>query len=284
MGLRSLPSLSDEDMGILSALITKECGIKMPSTKRCLLESRLQKRLRVLRLNTFEEYCNYLLSDEGRSFELVHCIDLVTTNKTDFFREASHFRALEEQLLPSILRTSKRESRSFYRFWSAGCSTGEEPYTLAMVLSEFKDTHPQFDFSILASDVSTRVLDKARLGIYNENIVAPVPDALKVKYLLQSKDRRKDLVRVTPHLRSKITFKHLNFMDDQFHIREKMDVIFCRNVLIYFDRETQEKIINKFCQQLVPGGYLFLGHSETINGMNLPLDTVGTTIYRRHSA
>jgi chemotaxis protein methyltransferase CheR len=275
------PSLSDDDLHILSTFIYDTCGIKMPSSKKVMIESRLQKRLRTLGIDSFSNYCDYLFSDEGKSSELTHCIDAITTNKTDFFREASHFDYLTTQALPALIKTGDAGYKRRFTVWSAGCSTGEEPYTLAMVLSEFAETRPGFDFSILATDISTRVLDKAKLGVYEESDVSPVPDKLKSKYLLRSKDSSKGLVRIVPRLRAKVLFKRLNFMDNHFNIPDAVDVIFCRNVIIYFDRLTQERLMNKFFHHLVPGGHLFIGHSETLSGMDVPFISMVPTIYRK---
>ncbi|HYA86855.1 MAG TPA: protein-glutamate O-methyltransferase [Nitrospirota bacterium] len=273
-------SLSDDDLHSLSRFIHGECGIKMPLSKRVMLESRLQKRLRALGIKTFKDYCVYLFSEEGKSGELTHCIDAITTNKTDFFREANHFDYLTSQALPALIESPESRCKKQFTVWSAGCSTGEEPYTLAMVLNEFAEIMPGFDFKVLATDISTQVLDKAKLGVYAQESVSPVPEELKMKYLLRSKDRRKGLVRIVPRLREKVVFQRLNFMESHFNIREKVDVIFCRNVIIYFDRSTQETLMNKFCRYLMPRGYLFLGHSETLHSMDVPLVSVAPTIYR----
>ena len=275
-----MPSLSTDDLDALRLFIHEECGIKLPPAKKIMLESRLRKRLRILGIGTFRQYRDYLFSDEGKRSELTHCIDAVTTNKTDFFREDSHFQYLTSEALSALIDAEGAGRGKRLAFWSAGCSTGEEPYTLAMVLSDYAETRPGFDFSILATDISTRVLEKARIGVYDQESVAPVPEALKSKYLMRSKDRSKDLVRIAPNLRRKIEFQKLNFMDNRFNIRDKVDVIFCRNVIIYFDKPTQERLMNKFCRHLAPGGFLFLGHSETLNSMNVPLIAVAPTIYR----
>ncbi len=273
-------SLSDNDLDSLSRFIHENCGIKMPPSKRVMLESRLQKRLLALGIKTFKDYTEYLFSEEGKCSELAHCIDAITTNKTDFFREANHFDYLTSHALPALIKSNDTGSKNRFTVWSAGCSTGEEPYTLAMVLSEFAETMSGFDFQVLATDISTRVLDKAKLGIYAQESVSPVPEELKSKYLLRSRDRRKGLVRIVPRLREKVLFERLNFMESHFNIRGKVDVIFCRNVIIYFDRSTQEKLMNTFCRYLLPGGYVFLGHSETLNSMDVPLVSVAPTIYR----
>ncbi|TAN44482.1 MAG: chemotaxis protein CheR [Nitrospirae bacterium] len=279
--LSSRPAgMDDKDFHRLSCFIEEECGIKMPPSKKVMLESRLQKRLRMHGIQTFKEYCDFLFSPEGTQQEMVHMIDVVTTNKTDFFREPGHFEYLANKVLPELCSGRAAIARTFM-VWSAGCSTGEEPYTLTMVLSEFKEKSPDFKFMILATDISTRVLDAARYGVYDEETVGPVPFEMKRKYLLRSKDRSKGLVRIIPELRSLVRFRRLNFMEGDFGMREPMDIIFCRNVIIYFDRKTQENLINRFCKHMRPGGHLFLGHSETINGLNVPLVQVAPTVYRR---
>ncbi len=271
-------ALTDKDFRRFSALIAGVCGIKMPDVKKHMLESRLRKRLRSLEMHSFRDYYEFLTSPEGRQVEMVPMIDAVTTNKTDFFREPAHFTYLTENVLPELLpsMTSNR-----VKIWSAGCSSGEEPYTLAMVLSEYARTREHFTFSILATDICTSVLEAAHRGVYDEEKIAPVPHELRKRYLMRSKDRNRKIVRMAPEMRSLITFRRLNFLDNGYGIRDRMQIIFCRNVLIYFDRPTQEKVINNFCRHLQPGGHLFLGHSETINGLDVPLVQVNSTIYRK---
>jgi chemotaxis protein methyltransferase CheR len=273
--------INDRDFARLSSFIHSEYGIKMPEGKRVLLESRLRRRLRVLGMHSYSEYCDYLFSPEGAQNELIHMIDVVTTNKTDFFREPKHFDFLVHTALPELMKLYGANIRRKYTIWSAGCSTGEEPHTLAMVLSEFAERQHGFYFSILATDISTRVLEHARRGIYREEVIEPVPMAMKMKYLLKGRDSNRGLFRVVPQLRSLIDFRRLNFMDSDFGIKEPVDMIFCRNVIIYFDRPTQENLLNRFCRQLIPGGYLFMGHSETLNGMNVPLVSAGAMVYRK---
>ncbi len=275
--------LSDSDFRRLSGLIHTECGIKMPEVKKVMLAARLHKRLRNLGIGTFNEYCQYLFSPQGVENELYHLIDAVTTNKTDFFREPAHFEFLTRTALPEII---VRKGGGFLKklmIWSAGCSTGEEPYTLAMVIKEFAERHPGFSFdcSILATDISTRVLEKARHAVYDAERALPVPELLKKKYLLRSRDRNRGLVRIVPELRKMVRFRRLNFIENDFGMREMLDIIFCRNVIIYFDRSTQAGLLNKFCGQLVPGGYVFMGHSETLHGLDVPLVQVAPTVYRK---
>jgi len=271
--------LSQEDFAKLSSFIYRESGIKMPPVKRIMLQSRLQKRLKELRMTTFKEYCNYVFSKEGLNNEIIHMLDVVSTNKTDFFREPVHFDFLSSTVLPAYYSDSKLKKH--FKIWSAGCSSGEEPYTIAIVLFEFFESHPGFDFSILGTDISTRILQNAIDAVYKEDKVIGVPLELKKKYFLKSKDRQNPTVKMGPLLRSKLRFERLNFMDNSYLINESFDVIFCRNVLIYFDRETQESVINKLCTKLSTGGYFFLGHSESILNMNVPLKQIKPTIYQK---
>ena len=276
--------LLQKDFNRLSAFIHSEYGIEMPPMKRLLLESRLQKRLRDLGMGTFKEYCDYLFSKEGKDRELIHFIDKITTNKTDFFRESDHFDFLLQKTLPGITGAGSRLSQPL-RIWSAGCSTGEEPYTLAMVLNEFQDANPsaRLQYSILGTDISMEVLKIAKEAIYSESRVAPIPMAMKKKYLLKSKERRRKLVKIVPNLRKKIQFMRLNLMDSSYSIEKQFDIVFCRNVIIYFDKKTQEEILKKLCGMLKVGGYFFQGHSESTHGFQLPLKAVYPTIYERTS-
>lgn len=272
--------LSDKVFNRFSSFIYDEVGIKLPHAKKTMLEARLNKRLKVNGFRSFEEYADYVFSSEGRNEELVDLIDVVTTNKTDFFREPAHFEYLVKHAIPTLIDSHDAGFRKPFKIWSAGCSTGEEPYTMSIVLSEFAESQPGFKSSILATDISTVVLAKAKNAIYAEDRVDTIPLQLKKKYLLKSKDKCKPLVRMSPSLRAMIQFRRLNFMED-FGMQEQMDVIFCRNVIIYFDKPTQERLLNKFCKQLVKGGYLFLGHSETLSGLNVPLTPVASTVYRK---
>ncbi|MDM8535506.1 CheR family methyltransferase [Desulfobacterales bacterium HSG17] len=279
----SFESMSDKIFVKFSSFIQNELGIKMPEAKRTMLQARLQKRLRKLGIESFNEYHEFVFSKRGQDEELHNMIDAVTTNKTDFFREPQHFDTLVQTVIPELIRSYGMGIRKKALLWSAGCSSGEEVYTLAMVLNEFKTRIPDFNFSILGTDISTKVLKNAALGIYSHEKIEPVPLPLRRKYLLKSRDKDKNLVRVIPGLRVNTFFRRLNFMDSNFGIRQPADIIFCRNVLIYFDRETQEKVLNRLCQYLVSGGYLFTGHSETLNGLNVPLVQTTSTVYKKSS-
>jgi chemotaxis protein methyltransferase CheR len=246
-----------------------------------MLESRLQKRLKKLEINSFSLYCDFLFSQEGLQNELLSMIDLVTTNKTDFFREPVHFDYLSQNLLPQFANSIKNQGNRIFKFWSAGCSTGEEPYTLAMVLNEFKEINPEFNYKILATDLSATALKKAQAAVYELSRVEPVPLPLKRKYLLKNKDKTKNLVRIVAELRMRVEFRRMNFLESNYAINDMMDLIFCRNVIIYFDRKTQERVINNMVSNLRPGGYFVSGHSETLSGMDIPIKQVAPTIHRK---
>ena len=273
----TLTRLKSSEFQILASLVYSHCGIHLSEVKKVMLESRLQKRLRALQLTSFNDYIEYVSSKEGIENELVHMIDVVTTNKTDFFREPVHFEYLKERLLPEFAEETKFNRP--LRAWSSACSTGEEPYTLAMVLQDFALLHGRFSYNILASDISTQVLQKASLAIYNANYVNMLPMGVKRKYFLKSKDIVKPTARIVPGIREKVDFFRFNLMDNEYDVEGDLDMVFCRNVLIYFDRATQQKVVSKLANKLRPGGYLFIGHSESLHQFDLPLTQVKPTIF-----
>lgn len=272
-------SLSNAEFEKLRNLIYAESGINLGSDKKTMLEIRLRRRVKSLDLPSLSEYCGQVFGPQGLEHELVHLIDVVTTNKTDFFREAGHFDYLVTKALPDL--AARHGSYRTSLVWSAGCSTGEEPYTLAMVLSEYAQSSAGFRFSVLATDISTEVLAKASAGIYKSEQAVPIPAALRKKYFMRSRDPASDLVRVVPELRTLVDFKRMNFMNADFDLPQAPEIIFCRNVIIYFDRQTQEKLLKKLTRLLAPGGYFFAGHSESLQGMDLPLIPVAPSAYRK---
>ena len=274
--------LKKEDFTRLGSFIQSSIGIKMPKQKKVMVEARLRKRLRNLKLASYTDYCDYLFSKQGMEKELVNLIDVITTNKTEFFREADHFDFMVQSIFPGMVN---RRYKKRISIWSAACSTGEEPYTLAMIMEEYTKRNPEnsFEYDILATDISNEVLTKAKEAIYIESRVENMPIDLKKEYLLRSKDRSKKLVRIIPELRKKVTFQHLNLMDEKYEIKRRMDIIFCRNVIIYFERKTQEKLLNRLCEYLKPDGYIFMGHSEVLAGLDLPLKSIAPTVYQKVS-
>jgi chemotaxis protein methyltransferase CheR len=265
----------------LADFVTAATGIRMPAGKRTMLESRLRRRVLAMGLDSFAAYCDHVLSGRAAEAERVELIDAVTTNKTDFFREPHHFEHLARQALPALVAATGAGTRRPLRVWSAACSTGEEPYTLAMVLAEEATRRDGFAWAVLGTDVSSRVLRVARDAVYREDQVAPVPAALRTRYLMRSRDAARGIVRVVPELREQVSFAWLNFMDADWAVGQPFHAIFCRNVLIYFDAPTQATIVRRLLEHLLPGGFLYLGHSETVNGMAVPVTTVAPTVYRK---
>ncbi len=267
--------LSEKDFQAFSEFIYSEYGIKMPPVKRVMLQGRLLKRIRELNMKSYSEYKEYFFSKDGQKKEIFNFLNVVTTNKTDFFREPVHFDFLRDEVLP------QHNGNGFFKVWSAGCSSGEEPYTISIVMNEYKRLSPGFNFSIHGSDISNKVLNKAAKGVYPESKISLLPLEMKKRYFLKSKDRINPTVRVKPELQKNIALKHVNLMDGHYDMNESFDVIFCRNVLIYFDRATQEKVIGKLCNYLKPGGIFFIGHSESLSGMDVPLEHIKPTIFRK---
>ncbi len=268
--------VSRRNFAQLADYIYSTAGIKMPESKKTMLEGRLRRRMRALSLPSLDAYCDHLFVDGGLENEGLHLLNAVTTNKTDFFREPAHFDYLRAEVLPELLNQRVDPVRA----WSAACSTGMEPYTLAMVLDDFASSHGGPSYGILATDLDTDVLATARAGIYSTEAIEPVPAALR-RYVARSRDARRDEVRMVPELRSAIGFARLNLMDEQYPIGDPMHLIFCRNVLIYFDKPTQRRVVARLVDCLAYGGHLFLGHSESIAGHDLPLEQVANTVFRR---
>ncbi|WP_419785724.1 CheR family methyltransferase [Pseudodesulfovibrio sp.] len=274
-------TMGDKEFSRFSQLIHSEFGIKMPPTKKILLQSRFQKRLRALGMTTYKEYCDYVFSPEGREAERSQLIDVVTTNTTHFFREPKHWDIMNNIVLPELWQRSIGRGTPL-RLWSAGCSSGEEPYTLSMLLTEFAAKASGFDFAILATDISNDILRKAMRAVYAMEKAEEIPMDMKKKYVLKSKSRTNPLIKIDEPIRRKVSFQRLNFMGD-FKLQNQQDIIFCRNVVIYFDRQTQVTLFNKFCHNLKHGGYLFIGHSESLSGMTLPLRQVAPTVFQKTS-
>lgn len=274
------PALNEKQFKHIASYIESTVGIKMPIEKKLMMQSRLNSRLKSLNFHNFEEYINFVFSKTPEAeVELVKLVDAMTTNLTEFFREPAHFDYLTDIVLPKYAK----EDRTNIKLWSVGCSSGQEPYTLSIVMSEFlrKNQTSIRDFSVLASDVSTRVLKKGINAVYEIDTITNLPLDLKKRYFLKGKNQFHNEVRIKPELRKHVKFMHLNVMNEDFGFRDTMQIIFCRNMLIYFDKPTQENVINKFLRYLEPGGYLFLGHSETIFGMDLPFKSVAPTVFQR---
>jgi len=273
--------LSDNELKRISNFIGKTVGIQLPNAKRTLVEGRLRKRLRILEFNDFKSYLDYTLNSADGELEKLQLIDVITTNKTDFYREADHFDYLVNSAIDNVEDNRKKASRREINIWSAGCSTGEEAYTLSIELNEVAARKDNIVFNILATDISHSCLSKASRGVYTERQIQPIPIELRKKYLLRSSRAGEALVKMGPELRHRIAFKRLNLMADSFSLPDKMDVIFCRNVMIYFNNKLREELVAKFEESLFNGGYLFVGHSESLNGIKTTLKQVAPMIYQK---
>jgi chemotaxis protein methyltransferase CheR len=277
----SVDRLNDRDFRRLAAFIHDYSGIKMPATKQTMVEGRLRKRVSATGLGNLTEYCRYLFDEDGLATETLHLIDVVTTNKTEFFREPDHFRFLADVIVPRLLSERRTGGETLIKVWSTASSIGAEPYTLAMVLDDASRRLESFRTSILATDISTRVLETAVKAIYPEAMIDPVPQEMRKRYLLRGKNKSQGLVRLVPEIRRQVQFGRLNLMETSYPVDRDMDVIFCRNMLIYFDKPTQQAVLARLCDHIRTGGCLVLGHSETLAGFGLPLKPIGPTVFRR---
>lgn len=269
--------LSDRNFKRLAELIHNYSGIKMPVSKRTMLEGRLRRRMRALAVETLEDYCRFLFDRDGLQAELIHLMDAVTTNKTDFFREPAHFQFLRSHALAQFAQSGGRAIKA----WSAACSIGAEPYSLAMVLEENRRSGHGQDYSILCTDLCTQVLNEAVAGRYQASMIGPVDMDLRRRYVRRARDPRSTEVRIAPALRAKLRFARLNLMDETYPVDHDLDLIFCRNILIYFDKPTQAKVLGRLTGHLRRGGYLFIGHSESIVGIDLPVTQIANTVFQR---
>jgi len=270
-------TMSDKEFRQLGDYIYQNFGIRMPNEKHVMLQARLQKRLKEHNMTNFTQYIDYVMSPAGQSGELIEMVNQVSTNKTDFFREAQHFDFMTNTTLTEYKNDPAQSTK--IKIWSSASSSGEEPYTIAMVMDNWCKQNPGYDFSVFGTDISTKVLQNCVDAVYTMDKIQPIPLEFKKKYLLKHKDPSVQNVRIKPELRQKCSFARLNLMDDYYPINETFDIVFCRNVLIYFDKETQEKVINKLCTKLRKGGYFFLGHSESIMDINVPLKQIKPTIF-----
>jgi chemotaxis protein methyltransferase CheR len=257
-------------------IVYDRTGINLSEAKREMVYSRLSKRLRQLGLNGFREYCE--LIEEDNSNELGNFINSITTNLTAFFREKHHFDFLKQTLVPSIVNEGRPGNT--IRIWSAGCSTGEEPYSLAITMTEALRSFSGWSAKILATDLDTAVLETGRNGIYGVDRVKGLPESVVKKWFNKGSGGNEGKVRVKSELRQMIMFKQLNLMGE-WPVKQGIDILFCRNVVIYFDKPTQSKLFERFANHLRPEGYLFIGHSENLYKVSERFDLLGQTIYRK---
>ncbi len=275
--------MSEKERIDISSFIETRFGIKMPPVKKILLTSRLSKRLNALGCKSYGEYYQYIITEKGSRDEFHIFADLVSTHETGFFREPQHFEFLYKKILPQLLEDRGAGVKSDLRVLSSACSTGEEAYTVSVTLAEFARNNniKQYSYKITGTDISTKVVNAAARGVYHQSRISTLPLEYRKRYFMKGKGTKSELVRVIPELRASAEFFYMNLMDETYHFTENFDVIFFRNAMIYFDRENQKKILSRLTNHLKPGGYLMIGHSETMSGYNLPLRCVATTIYRR---
>lgn len=270
--------LTQADFEKLSRLIYEQSGIALHEGKKDLVRARLGKRLREGKFKSFRDYYQFVVQDESGE-ELVSLLDSISTNLTSFFREQVHFDFLQTDLLPRWRAARPGRDKTLH-IWSAGCSSGEEVYSIAITLLESLGTPEKWKIRILASDISTRVLKKAAAGIYETERVRSLPPAIVKKYFLRGENNWRDHVKIKNSLKELVTFKRVNLMEP-FSFQKTFDCIFCRNVMIYFDKKTQEVLVNRFYQNLQPEGVLFIGHSESLTGIQHPFQYVRPAVYRK---
>ncbi|TAL29783.1 MAG: chemotaxis protein CheR [Spirochaetes bacterium] len=274
-GAFTIRELGDRDFAKFRDIIYEESRIKLSEMKKALVQARLMMRLRELRLSDYGEYYDYL--QENYDAEIVNLINCITTNKTDFFRESKHFDFLREVVFPQFRASGKKKMR----IWSAGCSTGEEPYTIAICVLDFFGGVPQEDIKILATDIDTAVLGVAEKGVYKESILETVERETARRYFLRGTGVNEGKYRVRDEVKSLVRFRKLNLLEEHYPMSGPFDAIFCRNVIIYFDKDTQRTLFDRFHRYVADDGYLFVGHSETLAGVTDKFTFIKSTIYRK---
>lgn len=280
----SIVNIEDREFNFLKDIIYDKTGISLAPHKKIMLQSRLNIRLRQNQLTSFVDYVNKLKTDKiFLNTEIPEIINRITTNKTDFFRENHHFDYLKTTAFPMLEEKAKLSGRKKLRIWSSASSTGEEPYTLAITVCEYFVGKPGWDIKIYASDIDTNVLETAQRGTYKEDRLAPVKLEYKIKYFTHRETEREKEYTAKPILKDLLIFKKINLLEEPYPIQEKIDIIFCRNVIIYFDKPTQQKIFSQMEKILVDDGILIIGHSETMFGISENFKFLGHTIYQKKS-
>jgi chemotaxis protein methyltransferase CheR len=277
--LTSIDPIESESYDFIRGLVYDHSGINLGDDKTELVRSRLQKRLRILGLKSFKEYCALLNSSSGAD-EIPALLDVISTNVTDFFREWSHFEFIRDRVLPEW-RSGPEKTGSIFRAWSAACSSGEEPYSLSILLNECLRRESGAGWKIMATDLSTRMLATAERAIYRqERVKLPQSEWLR-RYFQQGRGNVAGYYRVKAEVRQTVEFSRLNLMETQYRFPQKFHTIFCRNVMIYFDRKTQEQLVPRLAEQLEPGGYLMVGHSESLVSITHGLKCIKPSIYQK---
>ena len=273
--------LSNEEFELFRRLIYDSCGISLSSSKKELVKARLSKRLTKVGIDTFKDYHKYVTKTDRTGKELVHLIDSISTNKTDFFREKKHFDLLNTSILPSLISSKTKAGIKKLRIWCAASSSGEEPYTLAMTVFNHLKPNNGWDVKILATDISTKILQKAINGIYRKELLKDIPPGTISTHFSSVLYENTNCYKVNDHLKGIVTFRKFNLMTSEFPFKNPFDFIFCRNVMIYFDPETQNRLVSKFYDCLPKDGYLFIGHSETLSRSNTSFKYIQPAVYQK---
>lgn len=280
--LKSSPSATARDLAKLRSLVHAETGIKLPPGKDVMIETRLKRRLIDLNMPDMDAYLDLLFANGGLDAEFPTIVDLMTTNKTDFFREDSHFQILVSQIVPSVLRALPTGASKRFKVWSAAASSGEEAWTISMLLAKAAQQDPRLEWAILGTDISNRVLERANRAVYTKSDLAPVPDGLRSKYVMMAKDQASG--RIVPELRARVRFESLNLTKTPYAIDHGLDVVFLRNVLIYFEPDMQARVIAQCASHLRAGGYFFVGHSESMTVNQPNLTQIAPGVFRKEGA
>ena len=275
----ALDPITDREYTLLRELVHREAGIHLGPAKRELLVGRLSRRLRELGMTSFGDYYTHVTRPGGAA-ELTQLLDHIATNETHFFREPAHFDFIERQLCPAWIATAAAGARSrTVRVWSAACSTGEEPYSVAMLLLSHLPPDAGWTVEILATDISTRVLQRAEAAVWPGEKAREIPTPFLKRFMLRGVGTQEGRMKAGQELRSTVQFRRLNLNDEHYVVGAPFDIIFCRNVLIYFDSPTKAGVVRRLTEHLAPGGHLVLGHAESVHGMLTPLRSVGPTVY-----
>lgn len=273
--------LPASDFERISSLVGETIGIRLTPQKRLMVESRLRKRFRQTERAGFADYCRFLFDEGGLETEMVHLVDAITTNKTDFFREAEHLDLMERQIVPELLMR-RSEPHPVLKVWSAASSNGAEAYSIAMILHGMINAGRPFRYAVLGTDISTAVLETARQAIYPAEAIAPVPRHLAERYILRGRSpERGDQVRIAPPIRRRVLFERMNLMDETYPYDRDVDIVFLRNVLIYFDKTDQEAVVDRLLRHVRPGGFLIVGHAESMIVREGPVQQVAPGVYRK---
>ena len=273
---------TSKDYDLICRLVYERSRINLGPDKQELVAARLGKRLRALNFPGYREYCNHLKSPEGLD-ELQNLVDVISTNHTFFFREEAHFKFLEQTAITEFVSSRKPPGDRRLRCWSAACSTGEETYSIAISLAMKMEAHFGYDWELDSSDISSRVLEVARKGVYSEDRIAELSLDIRKRFFQKGHGPYTGLFRVKEEIRQKTRWHQLNLFDKSWPFQKPFHVIFCRNVMIYFDRPSQEDLVERLTRQLVPGGFLMIGHSESLSGVRHNLKALHPAIYRRQS-